>query len=136
MILFAPKAGHEPGCHVGGYPRKKGSRDHAARQDDRPQGPQERAEMLLLDRVWLEDYFGDALQLRAWMEGRTFHLELANVRDSEIEGELVIRAAPEIAVKDQASLHVTIRRARSRNILSVSSPGGRRWAGRTRCWQR
>jgi hypothetical protein len=65
-------------------------------------------QMLLLDRLWLEDYFDDALQMRAWMEGCILRLDLANVRDGEISGDLVITAGSEITLKDPASLRLSI----------------------------
>ena len=87
-------------------------------------------QMLLLDRVYLEEYFGDPLQMRARMEGPSLHVELANVRDSEISGDLVITAAPEITVKDPASLHVAIP-PRSERTFSFRIRPGREAMGRT-----
>jgi hypothetical protein len=60
-------------------------------------------QMLLLDRVWLEDYFADPVQLRARIEGRTLHVRLANVRDNEISGSLAVLAAPELALEEESS---------------------------------
>jgi hypothetical protein len=65
-------------------------------------------QMLLLDRVWLEDFFGDQVQMRARMEGRTLHVELRNIRDSQVSGELETAAAPEITMKDPASLRLVM----------------------------
>jgi len=65
-------------------------------------------QMLLLDRVWLEDYFSDQVQMRARMDSRTLHVELRNVRDSQISGNLEIAAPPELSVKDASSLGVII----------------------------
>ncbi len=87
-------------------------------------------QMLLLDRVYLEDYFGDPVQMRARMEGRSLHIELANVRDSEISGDLVITAAPEITVKDPASLRVAIP-PRAAQEFSFRVQPGREAMGRT-----
>jgi hypothetical protein len=65
-------------------------------------------QVLLLDRVWLEDFFGDQVQMRARMDGRTLHVELRNVRDSQVSGELEIAAAPEVTLKDPASLRLVM----------------------------
>ena len=65
-------------------------------------------QMLLLDRVWLEDRFGDQVQMRARVDGRSLLVELANVRDAQISGDLEITAAPGITLKDPANLHVAI----------------------------
>jgi len=87
-------------------------------------------QMLLLDRIYLEDYFADALQIRAWMDGRSLHVELANVRDSEISGDLVTTAAPEITVKDPPGLRVVIP-PRSVRKFSFRVQPGREAMGRT-----
>jgi hypothetical protein len=65
-------------------------------------------QMLLLDRVWLEEYFGDQVQMRADVEGRLLRVRLSNVRGTEISGNLEISPAPEIIIKDPASLRVVI----------------------------
>ncbi len=60
-------------------------------------------EMLFLDRLWLENYFGDAVQLQARFEGWTLNVNLANVRNNEIRGKLAITAAPELIIKEESS---------------------------------
>ena len=65
-------------------------------------------QMLLLDRVWLEDYFGDQVQMRARVEGRSLQVEVANVRDTAVSADLEITAAPGISIKDPAVLRVVI----------------------------
>jgi len=65
-------------------------------------------QMLLLDRVYLEGYFGDQVQMRADIEGCLLRIRLANVRGTEIAGNLEITAAPEITMDDPASLRVVL----------------------------
>jgi hypothetical protein len=80
-------------------------------------------QMLLLDRVWLEDYFGDPLQMRARVDGRTLHVELANVREKEVSGDLVITAAPELILKDKSSLQMVLAPRSSREVAFQVQPG-------------
>ncbi|MGB7294441.1 MAG: hypothetical protein WBC70_02545 [Candidatus Aminicenantales bacterium] len=73
-------------------------------------------QMLLLDRVWLEDYFGDTVQLRAWIDGRTLQISLANVREKAISGELAITAAPELILMAESSQRMTLAPCSSREM--------------------
>ena len=54
--------------------------------------------LLLLDRVYLENYFGDALQLEASVEGREIVVRAENAGDAAVRGELEVRPAPELRV--------------------------------------
>jgi hypothetical protein len=87
-------------------------------------------QMLLLDRVWLEDYFGDPVQMQADVEGRLLRIRLANLRAAELSGNLEIVAAPELTMKDPASLHVVIP-ARSVRDYAFRVLPGRAAMGRT-----
>ena len=80
-------------------------------------------QMLLLDRVWLEDYFGDPVQLRAWIEGRTLQISLSNVRDTEASGTLTISPAPELTVKDESSRRMILPARSSQQISCRLQPG-------------
>ena len=65
----------------------------------RMQGPgafRNALQMLLLDRVLLEEYFGDRVRLEAAMEGRELVIRAANLADRPIEGKLEVRPAPEL----------------------------------------
>ncbi|MGA2361794.1 MAG: hypothetical protein ABSG73_04965 [Candidatus Aminicenantales bacterium] len=56
-------------------------------------------QMLLLDRVFLEDYFGDRVRLEAVMEGRELVVRAANLSAAPVEGKLEVRPAPELRIK-------------------------------------
>ena len=60
----------------------------------------EALQFLLLDRVFLEDYFGDRVELEAAVEGRTLHVRVANLGGRPVEGKLEVRPAPELQVKE------------------------------------
>jgi len=63
-----------------------------------PREFREALQMLLLDRVYLEDYFGDQVQLEAVVEGGELRLKMANVRGRALAGSLMITAAPELRI--------------------------------------
>ena len=56
-------------------------------------------QMLLLDRVYLENLFADRIQLDASWEGYELRVRLANLGDSPLAGTLEVRPAPELAVE-------------------------------------
>ncbi len=131
MVLFAPKGGEWNREAMWEALRER--REAGILPLGKMLGPKafrNALQMLLLDRIYLEDYFGDALQMRARMEGCSLRVELANVRDSEISGDLVITAAPEITMKDPASLRVAIP-PRSVREFSFRLQPGREAMGRT-----
>jgi hypothetical protein len=53
-------------------------------------------QLLLLDRIFLEGYFGDRVELEATVEGHALHVRAANLRNEPLEGELTVRRAPEL----------------------------------------
>jgi len=56
-------------------------------------------QMLLLDRVFLEDLFADTIQLEASVEGYELKIRLANNGDSPVAGTIEVRPAREISVE-------------------------------------
>lgn len=53
-------------------------------------------QMLLLDRAFLEDYFGDRIQVTAAVEGQELVIRAANAGDAAVSGTVEIRPAPEL----------------------------------------
>jgi hypothetical protein len=131
MVLFAPKG--QAWNREAMWAAIRGRREVGVLPLGKMLGPEvfrSTLQMLLLDRVWLEDYFGDPLQMKARVEGRSLRIELANVRDAEISGDLVITAAPEITVRDPASLRMAIPPHTMREFTFRLQPG-REAMGRT-----
>jgi hypothetical protein len=60
-------------------------------------------QMLLLDRVFLEDLFSDRIQLEASVEGYELKVRLANNGDSTVAGTIEVRPAPEVSVEGRAA---------------------------------
>jgi hypothetical protein len=65
-------------------------------------------QLLLLDRIYLENYFGDAIQIQAVVDGRSLRVRLANVRETPVSGKLNIIAAPELELLGEPSLAVSL----------------------------
>jgi len=57
-------------------------------------------QMLLLDRIFLEDYFHDRVRLEAVVEGRELLVRAANLGGAALTATLEVRPAPELRVKD------------------------------------
>ena len=60
-------------------------------------------QMLLLDRVFLENLFGDRVRLEAKVEGYDLRVRLANFGAAALEGRIEVRPAPGIAVGTKAA---------------------------------
>jgi len=60
-------------------------------------------QMLLLDRVFLEEYYGDRVRLDAAVEGRELVVRASNLGGAPIEAKLEIRPAPELRITGGAA---------------------------------
>ena len=65
-------------------------------------------QVLLLDRVYLENYFGDQIQLESVVEGRELKVFVRNVGKTPISGTLEVIAAPELQIKDYSSRQISL----------------------------
>lgn len=64
--------------------------------------------LMELDRVLPERLFGDAVQLRAEVEGRTLAVRLANAGGEAINGRLTVRPAPGIDLAGEAAREIAL----------------------------
>ena len=122
MVLFAPKG-------------RRWSRDELWRAilarravgvlpQGRMMGPaplRNALQLLLLDRVFLEDLFADRFRLEAAMEGYELRVRLANAGGSPVAGTLEVRPAPELKVAD-GSAEVTMPPGTERTFSFAISP--------------
>ena len=65
-------------------------------------------QMLLLDRVYLEEYYGDRIHVEAAVKDRTLIVTVINTYPNPVSGTLEITAAPEIVVMGNPSTHVIL----------------------------
>ena len=61
-----------------------------------PAGYRNALQLLLLDRIFLEEYFGDRLDLQAEVQGYTLQVTVSNTYDHPVSGSLEIRLPPEV----------------------------------------
>jgi len=79
-------------------------------------------QMLLLDRVFLEDYFGDRVQVEATVEGYELKVALRNAGAEAVSGTLEIIAAPEVEIREDASRSVDLAPFSTRTIAVRLQP--------------
>jgi hypothetical protein len=123
MVLFSPR-GREWGREAM-WDAILGRREVGILPQGKMLGPEtfrNALQMLLLDRVWLEEYFGDPVQVRAWIDGNTLHVRLANVREAEISGDLIITAAPELILTGGASRQMILSPRTSKEVAFEIRP--------------
>ncbi len=80
-----------------------------------PAGFRNALQMLLLDRTWLEDFFGDAVRLEAAVEGRELRVDLRNDGNDSVRGRLEIRTPPGLEIGSFAD-EVTLPAAASKGL--------------------
>jgi len=99
MVLFTPKGGRL--TRDGMWEAIMSRRAVGVLPQGKMMGPallRNALQMLLLDRVFLENHFGDRVRLEAVVEGRELVVRAANLGAAAVEGQLEVRPAPELRV--------------------------------------
>lgn len=65
-------------------------------------------QMLLLDRVWLEEYFGDRIDLEATVEGYELKVTVTNTYHEVISGSLELTLPDQLNTEDLSSMKFSI----------------------------
>lgn len=65
-------------------------------------------ELLLLDRVFLEEYFGDRVKLEASTKGYKLSVNITNTYDHAVSGSLEIVLPPELKMEGNLTTHVSL----------------------------
>ena len=122
MVLFIKKG--EKLTHRQLFDAIMDRREIAVLDDGVIMGPSEyrtAMQMLMLDRLYLEDYYGDRIDLRAEIKNYTLNLTISNTYDQPVTGsydiqlpagvvsEEVLSSSLTIPAKSSKSLHVKIR---------------------------
>jgi hypothetical protein len=79
-------------------------------------------QMLLLDRFYLENYFGDQIQLESGVEGRELKVSLRNAGATPISGTLEVVAAPELKIKDPSPQQISVPALSSYTVMFKVQP--------------
>ncbi len=109
MVLFAPKG--QPWNREAMWEAIMARREVGVLPQARLLGPapfRNFLQMLLLDRLYLEDYFGDRVQIEASVKGRSLRVRLENVRGSALSGKLEITPPPELELLTDASVSLSL----------------------------
>ena len=75
-------------------------------------------QMLLLDRIFLEDYFGDKIDLQSDIKDYTLWITISNAYDNAVSGTLNLQLPPEV-VADEAIVPALILPANSSKTILV-----------------
>ncbi|MFI5124714.1 MAG: hypothetical protein ACHQDF_05265 [Chitinophagales bacterium] len=97
MVLFTKKG--EKLTRAGMWDAIMRRREVAILKEGKMMGPAEyrnALQMLLLDRVYLEEYFGDRIDLQAEIRGYTLNITLSNTYAHPVSGALNIKLPPEL----------------------------------------
>ncbi len=65
-------------------------------------------QLLLLDRVYLENYFGDKLNIDAVTKGNILHVTVTNGYDHAVEGKLKITLPTQLSLAGETALNVKL----------------------------
>ena len=65
-------------------------------------------QMLLLDRVFLEEYFGDRIDLHAVVDGYDLQVKITNTYSHSVSGTLEISLTDEVKVKESTSVSINL----------------------------
>ncbi len=68
-------------------------------------------QMLLLDRHYLENTFGDQIQIQTEINGYILSLSVTNLRGTPVSGTIVVKAAPELGIQGDLRIPVTVSRS-------------------------
>ncbi len=80
-------------------------------------------QMLLLDRVFIEDYFGDRISLEAHVEGYSLSVNITNNYSHAVSGMLDIKIPRELKSKDKLYSGITIPANSIKSIKFRIQPG-------------
>ncbi|MCK4965996.1 hypothetical protein KAS50_03130, partial [bacterium] len=79
-------------------------------------------QLLLLDRVYLEEYFGDRIHLKTEVADRELIVTITNTYSHSVKGILKIAPAPELNVIGSKEVQITLPAKRSRTIKFAITP--------------
>jgi hypothetical protein len=117
MVLFIEKGGKL--TRTGMWDAILHRREVAILKEGKMMGPavyRNALQMLLLDRIYLEEYFGDRIDLQAEMHGYTLNISLANTYAHPVSGNLVVGLPPELKLAGSIPENVSLPANSTKNI--------------------
>ena len=79
-------------------------------------------QMLLLDRVYLEDYFGDKIDLQANVEGYNLNVTISNAYSHAVSGNMDIQLPPEVKADEPIATALNLPANSSKTIIIKIRP--------------
>ena len=79
-------------------------------------------QLMMLDKFYLEDYFGDRIDIQAYTEGTRLHVCLTNMNDYRVEGELTFKMSGRLDMDEQKSQTVRIPAGASKELTIDLDP--------------
>ena len=79
-------------------------------------------QMLLLDRVYLEEYFGDRINMETTVDGHVLTVTLTNTYNHQVSGNLALKLPPELALDGAFASTVNLPAKSIKNIKIKISP--------------
>ena len=80
-------------------------------------------QMLLLDRVFLEDYFGDRIDLQAVVDAYDLQVTITNTTDETVSGTMELSLPKEVKVKEKSSVTVNLTPRSAKTLHFKLQPG-------------
>lgn len=87
-------------------------------------------QLLLLDRIYLEDYFGDRINIEAVVEGYELKVTVTNTYSNEIKGSLILTLPEQLKIEGSESLDFSLP-ANGKNTFSFKIQPDASAMGRT-----
>ena len=79
-------------------------------------------QLMMLDKIYLENYFGDRIDILAYTEGTELHVRLTNLNDFKIEGELSFKMSERMNMDGKKSQVIRIPAGGSKEVTIDLDP--------------
>ena len=79
-------------------------------------------QLMMLDRVCLEEYFGDRIDMKAYAEGTRLHISITNLNDRKVEGRLSVKMSDRLALNGDPAEVVRIPAGATKEITLDLNP--------------
>jgi hypothetical protein len=123
MVLFTPKGGQLSKQVM--WEAIMNRREVAVLDNGKMMGPslyRNVLELLLLDRVFLEEYFGSRINLEAFTKDYQLNVNITNTYSDAVSGTLEIVLPPELKMKESATIAVQLPAGTSKTIQFSLQP--------------